>query len=90
MTHMKPCSVTDGRVLAANNNKHLTIGEHRGIIRHNCSFSITTGEEEHQVALDFHSEVATSGGPASAESEAIIQRLFPDLAKRVPPGRTSA
>jgi len=77
MTDMKACSIADGQILAANNNRYVTIGGRLAIIHHNCWISTVAGEQ-HQVGLDFSSDVATASGPASDECRAIVVKLFPE------------
>ena len=78
MTDMRHCTVSDGRIIVANNNRLVTIGGHKAIICHNNWSDIMDGGEQHQVGLDFQSDPSTGNGDASVECAEIIQRLFPE------------
>jgi len=70
------CTVDHGRVFELNTGRRLSIGNHSAILCHQASRRIRPSGEEHQVALDLHSDPRWAKGNVSLECQSLIPVYF--------------
>ena len=70
ITEMKPCSLADGLIAAANRNRVIDKLIYPAIVLHNEWHDTSTGPH-HQVGLDFRSDQSTADGQVSEEASQV-------------------